>query len=96
MIKVVILILIIFIILYLIKRFRESFNSNDITYLNTNNVCNMLAHPSWVIKVGRREGGLAALTDLIWENCFLCASAVPQPCHLPRKCIDLKIKYICF
>lgn len=42
MIKVVILILIIFIILYLIKRFRESFNSNDITYLNTNNVCSIL------------------------------------------------------
>jgi hypothetical protein len=30
-----------------------------------------------VTKVGRREGGLAALTDLIWENCFLCASAMP-------------------
>eukprot|EP01046_Picozoa_sp_COSAG06_P002714 COSAG06_NODE_99_length_24156_cov_20.889549_3_plen_41_part_00 len=28
-------------------------------------------------KVGRREGGLAALADLIGENCFLCASAVP-------------------
>ena len=42
MIKIVILILIIVIILCCVKRFRESFNSKVITYLNTKNVCSIL------------------------------------------------------
>ena len=39
-----------------------------------------------MIKVGRREEGLAALTDLIWEKCFLRV----RVCNLPRNALTLR------
>ena len=41
-----------------------------------------------MIKVGRREEGLAALTDLIWEKCFLRV----RVCNLPRNALTLRSK----